>query len=145
MFPTKEELQNLSTTPSSVDDVLQPPQVATDDVPDDVLLPPLIENTHLKRNESKVTSEVNPPSKFYQPPKFLPDFQTEVDSAAPDVPVEEIHTKGVIGSDMFKSLRKIFAVPDYDFPLDTASRPNYGDGPNSFQVKESSVTQRRKT
>ncbi|XP_031332138.1 uncharacterized protein LOC116162629 isoform X2 [Photinus pyralis] len=36
--------------------------------------------------------------------------------------------------DHWNNLKKLFSIPDYDFPLDAAKRPGYESGPSSFDA-----------
>lgn len=38
-------------------------------------------------------------------------------------------------NDYWKELRRMYAIPDYEFPLDTAPRPNYHNDHTSFEAK----------
>ncbi|EEZ97929.1 cuticular protein analogous to peritrophins 1-C precursor [Tribolium castaneum] len=86
--------------------------------------PPVVDSNFKPGDHSE---EIPPelPSKFYQPPKFEPDY------------TELAKLKGgfkALSSGEWEDLRKKFLIPDYEFPLETVSRPSYDSVLSSFQV-----------
>ncbi|RZB40969.1 hypothetical protein BDFB_005302 [Asbolus verrucosus] len=92
--------------------------------------PPVASPKSQPLNRSQDDSDVSSPSKFYQPPKFEPDY-TEVSSE------NDKGKKGVfksLNNNEWEDLRKKFLIPDYEFPLESVSRPSYDSVLSSFQV-----------
>lgn len=95
------------------------------------LLPPKTGSLEQVRNTANGPDSVAKPSMFYQPPKYQPDYATETQAGDHDVPKS---VKNIRSEKDWNDLRRVFLIPDYDFPLEAVSRPSYDSGPNSFQV-----------
>lgn len=113
--------------PLTVD--VTPPSIAEDQ------LPPLNGNERNKNlNNFQPQSSVKPvltPSKYYEPPKLQnTEFQTTSALIETTIKPNSFNHQNI----QWQELRRMFLIPDYEFPLDQGSRPSYGDGPSSFQV-----------
>ncbi|KAJ3627871.1 hypothetical protein MTP99_015217 [Tenebrio molitor] len=84
-------------------------------------------------NRSREEVEVSQPSKFYQPPKYEPDF-TELPKLSEDTKQGRKGGFKALNNNEWEDLRKKFFIPDYEFPLETVSRPSYDSVLTSFQV-----------
>lgn len=102
----------------------------------DILPPPVDINF---QPQQEISFDAEPPSKFYQPPKFLPDYTEE---KVEDASVLNKRAGGLktLSSDEWNNLRKQFLIPDYEFPLETATVPSYDTVLSSFDA--SSVKQK---
>lgn len=111
-----------------------PPSISEDQ------LPPLKENEKNLKIIPNSGTDLRTPSKYYEPPKFInvPTTSNKGDA------LQGTQTSIVTSTSKpktfnlenieWKELRKMFLIPDYEFPLDQVSRPSYDDGPSSFQV-----------
>lgn len=100
------------------------------------LLPPLFQKIPQGFQLPKIEDtnvNVEAPSKFYQPPRFDPGYKERTQSQQAATQKSEASEVGT-GEQRWKDLRQIFLIPDYDFPLETASRPGYDGKYSSFQV-----------
>lgn len=149
VFPT-----SVAVTPPSVADDQKPPLKEAEQsrtntdfaTPVTLTAPPKLEDS--LKTTATLIEIITPPSKFYQPPKFTLPPQTESRTsrdnienqpqaatiANTSVKPKKDAAKIVHSEKEWKDLRKMFRIPDYEFPLDVVSRPNYGEGPSSFQV-----------
>lgn len=101
------------------------------------LLPPLPSNPEniprgfeLPKSEP---TEPEAPSKFYQPPRFDPDYKNRIHR--PEAATQQSQASELANSEQrWKDLRQIFLIPDYQFPLETGSRTGYDGKLSSFQV-----------
>lgn len=116
VYPTKEEL---GTTESPVDDILQPPGSSDD-----------------KQISSLPGLDIQPPSLLFE----APALGTE-QSVTGDNKYTSKNSKGknkiatrLSNEKVLKELRKMFSIPDYEFPLDTVSRPGYEQNVDSFNT-----------
>lgn len=89
------------------------------------------------------------PSKDLQPPKLkdrIDNDKTDADTTtlrsvtkkdiAKSTAISSTSTEKISEDDKWKSLRNIFFIPEYDFPLELESRPGYDSGVSSFQVNQ---------
>lgn len=93
------------------------------------LLPPFVPKIPQGFQTAKpedLVLNVEPPSKFYQPPKLDKSQEAATQKAA----ASEIENS----EQRWKDLRQVFLIPDYEFPLETASRISYDGKYSSFQV-----------
>lgn len=119
--------------------VLPPKDTATDNNHKNVpslslnFEPPAVDLNFKKPNTNENHKPVLP-SKFYQPPKFEPDY-TELASLNNEKS-EEIKKGGfkALSINEWEDLRKKFLIPDYEFPLESVSRPSYDSVLSSFQA-----------
>lgn len=100
------------------------------------IVPPQFTDDYKTRNNTEIS--VNPPSKFYQPPKFEPDFtqQTNPIKNSEETNKDNINRRTAsngFNSGEWENLRKKFLIPDYEFPLDAATRPSYDSSLSSFR------------
>ncbi|KAK9710359.1 Chitin binding Peritrophin-A domain [Popillia japonica] len=141
VFPTKEQL---GTTESPVDGIVNPPvsgdennrRTINDIIDQDVVVnfnslfkattPVFPTKNELGTTESPIDGILNPPysdseQKFEKldSNKFKP--KTKISSR-------------LNNDKVLKELRKMFSIPDYEFPLDTMIRPDYGHPFDSFHV-----------
>lgn len=93
----------------------------------DILPPPVDVNF---QPQQEISFETEAPSKFYQPPKFLPDY-TQEDSSVLNKRAGSLKT---LTGDEWDKLRKQFLIPDYEFPLETATVPSYDTVLSSFEA-----------
>lgn len=127
--PPTEEAQNTSSS-------FEPqPSLSTD------ILPPKFDGTFPKRNKTEETEAVQQPSLFYQPPKYEPYFHKEFlsDSSAS----QQKNIKTIQPENNWSELRKAFLIPDYEFPLETVSRPGYDSVLSSFQAETGNKRSRK--
>lgn len=101
------------------------------------ILPPPVDIDFQPQQE--ISFDADPPSKFYQPPKFLPDY-TEEKVKATSILDKRAGGLKTLSSDEWHNLRKQFLIPDYEFPLETATVPSYDTVLSSFDA--SSVKQK---
>lgn len=134
VYPTSVE----ATSPNPDNVGLVPPQEKSEsqNVPslDLDIVPPAYDDSYLKENRT-FTPET--PSKFYQPPRFLPDF-TEPLTEKPKLEDNLVKTEDIfrqMSSDQWSQIRKSWLIPDYEFPLDAATRPSYDAKISSFDAK----------
>lgn len=100
----------------------------------DILPPKFDENDKHIRNPN-IQTTIAPPSKFYQAPKFDPDFtvpEAETDNHL-GIKINNF-MKSLTGS-QWHNLREQFKIPEYDFPLEENGRPSYEGTLNSFDAK----------
>ncbi|XP_018571448.1 uncharacterized protein LOC108911097 [Anoplophora glabripennis] len=98
------------------------------------LVPPEFDPNFEKTHENIETTP-SEPSMFYQPPKFDPDF-TESDSQSNvklGIEIENIMKS--LSKEQWQNIRQRFHIPEYEFPLDDATRPSYDSIANSFGNK----------
>lgn len=78
------------------------------------------------------TIHLEPPSKFYEPPPFDPNYKNRdrLESTTKRAPASTTTN----GEQRWKDLRRIFLIPDYEFPLETGSRIGYDGRLSSFQA-----------
>lgn len=89
------------------------------------LLPPFPPNLNRPQGFQLPKSEdAEAPSQFYQPPKREPDYKSGAQQTESSENSEQ----------RWKDLRQVFLIPDYDFPLETVSRPGYDTRFDSFQA-----------
>lgn len=142
--PVNFKSQYQATTPVfplNVD--VTPPTISEDQ------LPPFQDINQQRNNQENspppnIVDLIKPPSKYYEPPNLSvqtsgENFETQTASA-----IVETTVKSNIINDRFNNknnqnfewnkLRRMFLIPDYEFPLDHASRPSYDESVSSFQV-----------
>lgn len=100
------------------------------------ILPPPFDGTLPQRSRTDETESAQQPSLFYQPPKFEPYYRKEFLSDSR--PSQQENVKTIQVENNWSELRKAFLIPDYEFPLDTVSRPGYDSVLSSFQAEEGS-------
>lgn len=124
------------TPPSVSDDQLPPLQDNETPSNSNSFLDSQLHNSQQNRKPSSVADIIQPPSKFYEPPRF--DAQTngnfESQTSASIIDATTKPKNDINKNVHWKELRRMFLIPDYEFPLDSGSRPSYGEGPSSFQV-----------
>lgn len=138
-----------STSPDPGEVGLLPPQSndtkvqGTGDTPKsnkaapDILLslaPPEFDANYEKTHENIETTPVEP-SVFYQPPKFEPDYTSPETKAKVKLGVEIENIMKSLTKQQWQNLRQRFHIPEYDFPLEDATRPSYESIANSFGEK----------
>ncbi|KAJ8921665.1 hypothetical protein NQ315_010574 [Exocentrus adspersus] len=111
----------------------------SNEVPDILLslIPPEFDANYKKTHENVETTP-NGPSLFYQPPRFEPDY-TAPDAQAnvkPGIEIENI-MRSLTGR-QWQNIRQRYHIPEYEFPLDDATRPGYEGIINSFGDESSS-------
>lgn len=104
-------------------------------IPDTLLslVPPEYDPEYEKKHD-KVDVRPSEPSQFYQPPKFQPDYTSESNVIlGPEM--ENIMKS--LSREQWQNIRQRFHIPEYDFPLDDATRPSYDSVFSSFGGKPS--------
>lgn len=116
-----------------------PPSIA-----DDQLLPFNENDRIVKEGGRNVMDIVKAPSKYYEPPKLTTSYRNKEEvsqtTASTTSKPKNINLQNI----EWKELRRMFLIPDYEFPLDQVSRPSYGDGPSSFQVNPFAIESKTK-
>ncbi|KAJ8952664.1 hypothetical protein NQ318_020979 [Aromia moschata] len=93
--------------------------------------PPKFDQNYKKDPEHSQTT-VAPPSMFYQAPKLEPDYTSTEKEAAVKAGIEIENIMKSLSREQWQNLRQRFHIPEYDFPLDDATRPSYNSVLNSF-------------
>lgn len=82
-------------------------------------------------NPSRVLADSIKPSLDIQPPSFAATFKRRSDEEEPSLLGNTFSGQQLtefmltIKPEQLKDLKQLWHIPDYDFPLDTASRPGY--------------------
>ncbi|GJQ82898.1 hypothetical protein Trydic_g5904 [Trypoxylus dichotomus] len=146
VFPTKEEL---GTTEASVDDIIKPPVSGNpiDAIPRrgvnfvslfKATTPVFPTKEELATTEAPVDDILKPPNPGNQ--RFeIPLFESAQDKDENADQKLKFKSKTKIASRLnnekvLKELRKMFSIPDYEFPLDSITRPDYGQKIDSFHA-----------
>nr|XP_023014561.1 DNA-directed RNA polymerase II subunit RPB1 [Leptinotarsa decemlineata] len=88
-----------------------------------------------QKSEEEKGSFSSFPSKFYQPPKFDQDAILDESELQEQPGIRMLNFMKSFNQSQWQDLRKVFHIPEYDFPLDDATRPSYDSVVNSFEPR----------
>lgn len=132
-LPPGDEIGLLPPEITAQNEIPTVPQLSLD------IEPPKADDSHLKRNQTAEEIPITKPSLFYRPPKFEPDYvsTSHVNEEVPASLIQKPENKDakIDNSDKnWNILRRRLLIPDYEFPLETVSRPGYDSELDSFQA-----------
>lgn len=115
--------------PIEVEDSRKDEALESYELPSVDLLPPVFNQKYQADKETREETTLVTPSKFYQPPVYEPDFTDE----NPGLKIANFMKS--FNMSQWQELRTVFRIPEYDFPLEDATRPSYDSVFDSFDAK----------
>ncbi|XP_072391190.1 uncharacterized protein js isoform X2 [Diabrotica undecimpunctata] len=83
--------------------------------------------------DSEFSNNWSVPSKFYQPPSIDSDSNVDEEELQEIPGIKLLNFMKSFNNAQWQELRQAFRIPEYDFPLDDATRPSYDSVVNSFE------------
>uniref|UniRef100_A0A6P7FYE0 Proteoglycan 4-like n=1 Tax=Diabrotica virgifera virgifera TaxID=50390 RepID=A0A6P7FYE0_DIAVI len=83
--------------------------------------------------DSEFSNNWSVPSKSYQPPSIDPDYNVGEEELQEIPGIKLLNFMKSFNKEQWQELRQAFRIPEYDFPLDDATRPSYDSVVNSFE------------
>lgn len=99
------------------------------------ILPPKFDQNYKLVRDPNIETTISPPSKFYQAPKFDPDFTIPEVESNDQLGIRINNFMKSLSGSQWHDLREQFKIPEYDFPLEENGRPGYEGTLNSFDAK----------
>ncbi|XP_057664346.1 uncharacterized protein LOC130898822 [Diorhabda carinulata] len=84
-------------------------------------------------NKDKKSTDWSVPSKFYQPPILESDYNVGEEELQEIPGIKLLNFMKSFNNEQWQEVRQAFRIPEYDFPLDDATRPSYNSVINSFE------------
>lgn len=97
------------------------------------LLAPQSDNLSGFDNTNTKSPDWSVPSKFYQPPSVEPDYNVGEEELQEIPGIKLLNFMKSFNDEQWQEVRQAFRIPEYDFPLDDATRPSYNSVVNSFE------------